>query len=271
LAHGLGAALLIAACGGSETPSQSARAPEASAPVSHSATKHARTPAGLPELDPAQVLLGIRGHESELHECFDAAGEQAPVFVQLAWRVNEEGAAEDIHVARATTSNEAVSACLAERLSASRFGRPGHKSQASWTFVGGLVRFEDAETHRRNERAARRKKRTLDDNEQGVVIERSSPGKLDPDTVEGIVQSGYKLFAHCYRDGLDRHPALGGAVRLRFVIGSDGQVARVIDGGSDLPDEGVVACVAEGFFALRFPRPSGGNVHLRYRVHFESG
>jgi hypothetical protein len=217
------------------------------------------------------VVLGLRGHEAELHECFALAGEQSPVFVELEWDVNADGIVEDVRVGRSTASSKNLPGCLSERLSQARFGRPGHTAVGTWTFVGGLVRFEDAETRRRNGVNQKRKNRKANDGETGIVIERESPGKLDSDTVEGIVHDGYRLFAHCYRDGLDRDKTLGGAVRLRFVIGADGRVARVIDGGSDLPDEGVVACVAEGFFALQFPKPAGGNVHLRYRMHFDSG
>jgi hypothetical protein len=248
-------------------------APPPSAPPSAARPSVARTAAkpSLPKLDPGQIVLGLRGHEAELHECFQLAGAESPSFVQLAWRVSEEGAVENVQIQSSTAPNAEVAPCLTERLSEARFGRPGSPKAASWTFVGGLVRFEDEATRRRNKLNARRKNKKANEGEEGVVIERSSPGKLDPQAVEGIVQNGYKLFAHCYRDGLDRDPTLGGAVRLRFVIGADGHVARVIDGGSDLPDAGVVACVAESFFALEFPRPAGGNVHLRYRVHFDAG
>lgn len=223
------------------------------------------------ELDAGQVVLGLRGHEAELHECFTLAGEQSPTFVELEWDVSADGVVGKTRVNRTTAGSREVPPCLSERVAAARFGRPGHASVARWTFVGGLVRFEDAETRRRNRLNQRRKGRPANDGETGIVIERESPGKLDFDTVEGVVHDGYRFFAHCYRDGLARDSTLGGAVRLRFVIGSDGRVARVIDGGSDLPDEGVVACVAEGFFAMHFPKPSGGNVHLRYRMHFDSG
>jgi len=257
-------ALTALACAGA--PPASAK-PGAARPLA----VRAKPKPQMPKLDPGQIVLGLRGHEAELHECFQLAGAEDPSFVQLAWRVSGEGAVEDVQTQSSTAPNANVAPCLAERLSEARFGRPGSPKAASWTFVGGLVRFEDEATRKRNKLNAKRKNKKANEGEEGVVIERSSPGKLDHQVVEGIVQNGYKLFAHCYRDGLDRDPTLGGAVRLRFVIGANGRVARVIDGGSDLPDAGVVACVAESFFALEFPRPAGGNVHLRYRVHFDSG
>lgn len=264
---GLGVLVCLAvACGGGSTPAPSE-------PLHAEHKVHAKTPVAKakPGLDAGQVVLGLRGHEAELHECFTLAGEQSPVFVELEWDVDADGIVGDVRVARSTASSQQLPPCLSERLSQARFGRPGHGTVGRWTFVGGLVRFEDADTRRRNRINQKRKNRKANDGESGIVIERESPGKLDSDTVEGIVHDGYRLFAHCYRDGLDRDQTLGGAVRLRFVIGANGRVARVIDGGSDLPDEGVVACVAEGFFALQFPKPVGGNVHLRYRMHFDSG
>ncbi len=258
-------ALLVSGCGGS-------RPKPGSAPAARPSKARAQpTKPALPELDPAQIVLGLRGHEPELHECFALGAEDRPTFVQLVWDVSEDGVVQRVRVGRSTANHEAVAPCLSERVSQARFGRPGRLSSGTWTFVGGLARFEDRETRKRNQKNARRKRPRQDDGEAGVQIERSSPGKLELSAVENIVQSGYRLFAHCYRDGLGRDPELGGAVRLRFVIGMDGNVARVIDSGSDLPDAGVVACVAEGFFALRFPKPAGGNVHLQYRLHLNSG
>ena len=254
------------ACGGGAPPE-----PKHAVNEPAKATRRKAMARRAPELDSGQVVLGLRGHEQELHECFTLAGEQSPVFVELEWDVDPEGIVGETRVNRSTANSKGLPPCLSQRVAQARFGRPGHASVARWTFVGGLVRFEDAETKRRNRLNQRHKNRQANDGETGIVIERESPGKLDFDTVEGIVHDGYRLFAHCYRDGLARDSTLGGAVRLRFVIGANGRVARVIDGGSDLPDEGVVACVAEGFFALQFPKPMGGNVHLRYRMHFDSG
>ncbi len=42
------------------------------------------------------------------------------------------------------------------------------------------------------------------------------------------------------------------------------------DGGSDLPDQRVINCVAQGIFALQFPKPERGSVHVLYRVVFDA-
>ncbi|HET9954277.1 MAG TPA: AgmX/PglI C-terminal domain-containing protein [Polyangiaceae bacterium] len=257
--------LLSASCGGSGKPEA---ATQEQVVNSRAGSKARAARAAEPELDPGQIVLGLRGHEADLRACFDRNDAPQPAFVELAFNVNPEGEPRDIRESRSLAAAPEIIECLSENLATARFGRPGRTLAARWTFVGGLVRFEDAEARRRKRGPHKRDRGEVQERE--VVIEESSPGKLDPDKVQSIVQSGYKLFAHCYRDGLDRDPKLGGAVRLRFVIGAAGSVARVIDGGSDIPDPGVVTCIAESFFALRFPKPAGGNVHLRYRIHFDA-
>ena len=43
------------------------------------------------------------------------------------------------------------------------------------------------------------------------------------------------------------------------------------DGGSDLPDQGVVGCVVRGFGNLSFPQPEGGIVTVVYPIIFNPG
>jgi hypothetical protein len=52
-----------------------------------------------------------------------------------------------------------------------------------------------------------------------------------------------------------------GRVAVRFVIDGDGVVSVAHNGGSDLPDSGVNACVIERVSTLRFPAPERGIVH----------
>jgi hypothetical protein len=104
-----------------------------------------------------------------------------------------------------------------------------------------------------------------------VAIDPNSSGELPVDAIDNVVSAGYPLFARCYRDGVGRDNALGGTVRLRFVIGSRGVVSEVRDGGSDLSDRQVVDCIAEGFYALHFPTPARGSVKVNYRIGFEAG
>ena len=48
-------------------------------------------------------------------------------------------------------------------------------------------------------------------------------------------------------------------------------VATASDGGSELPDQGVVSCVVRGFGNLSFPQPEGGIVTVVYPIIFNPG
>ena len=75
----------------------------------------------------------------------------------------------------------------------------------------------------------------------------------------------------CYEQGLIRNPNLEGRVEVRFVINRDGSVANVSNGGSDLPDSGVIGCVVNAYYGLSFPQPEGGIVTVAYPIMFSPG
>jgi hypothetical protein len=53
-----------------------------------------------------------------------------------------------------------------------------------------------------------------------------------------------------------------------FTIGRDGAVMSAMDGGSDLPDATVKACVVRAFYGVSFPQPEGGIVQVTYPIVF---
>jgi hypothetical protein len=63
----------------------------------------------------------------------------------------------------------------------------------------------------------------------------------------------------------------GARVAVKFVIDRAGSVSTASDGGSDLPDQGVVSCVVRGFGNLSFPQPEGGIVTVVYPIIFNPG
>ncbi len=95
-------------------------------------------------------------------------------------------------------------------------------------------------------------------------------GRLPPETIQRIVRQNFGRFRACYQRGLLRNPALAGRVTARFVIDRDGAVAKAGNGGSDLPDAAVIACVVEAFAGLSFPQPEGGIVTVTYPITFSS-
>jgi len=96
-------------------------------------------------------------------------------------------------------------------------------------------------------------------------------GRLPPEVIQRIVRQNYGRFRMCFEQGLARNPNLEGRVQVRFVIGRDGSVSNVANGGSDLPDSGVVSCVISAYYGLSFPQPEGGIVTVVYPIMFAPG
>ena len=96
-------------------------------------------------------------------------------------------------------------------------------------------------------------------------------GHLPKEVVQRIVRQNYGRFRMCYENGLRANPNLTGRVSARFVIGSGGAVTNAMNGGSDLPDAGVVSCVVQTFYGLSFPSPDGGIVTVSYPIMFSPG
>jgi hypothetical protein len=99
----------------------------------------------------------------------------------------------------------------------------------------------------------------------------TTSGRLPPEVVQRIVRQNYGRFRMCYENGLHGNPNLTGRVAVRFVIGREGSVSNAANGGSDLPDSGVVSCVVQAFYGLSFPAPDNGIVSVTYPIMFSPG
>ncbi len=93
-------------------------------------------------------------------------------------------------------------------------------------------------------------------------------GRMPPEVIQRIVRQNFGRFRLCYENGLRNNPNLAGRVSVRFVIDKSGGVGMTADGGSDLPDAGVVQCIVRGFGNLSFPQPEGGMVTVVYPMSF---
>lgn len=96
-------------------------------------------------------------------------------------------------------------------------------------------------------------------------------GRLPPEVIQRIVRQNFGRFRLCYENGLRTNPSLAGRVQVKFVIDRSGSVSASQDGGSDMPDQGVVQCVVRGFSNLSFPQPEGGIVTVVYPIIFNPG
>jgi hypothetical protein len=96
-------------------------------------------------------------------------------------------------------------------------------------------------------------------------------GRLPPEVIQRIVRQNFGRFRLCYENGMRNNPNLQGRVSVKFVIDRSGAVSMTADGGSDMPDQGVVQCVVRGFGNLSFPQPEGGMVTVVYPIMFNPG
>jgi len=93
-----------------------------------------------------------------------------------------------------------------------------------------------------------------------------STAGLPVEVVRRIVRQNFGRFRLCYENALRMDPSLAGTVRTRFVIETDGSVAKVSDAGSTLPDASVIGCMDRAFGALSFPSPEGAAVTVTYSL-----
>ena len=96
-------------------------------------------------------------------------------------------------------------------------------------------------------------------------------GRLPGEVIQRIVRQNFGRYRFCYEQGLRQNPNLQGRVSVRFVIGRDGSVSQVQNGGSDMPDANVVSCVVRSFYGLSFPAPDNGIVTVSYPIMFQPG
>ena len=95
----------------------------------------------------------------------------------------------------------------------------------------------------------------------------TASGRLPPEVIQRVIRQNFGRFRACYESGLRGNPNLAGRVAVNFIIGVDGSVGSVSAGG-DLPDKGVISCVARAFGSLSFPAPDGGIVTVGYPISF---
>jgi len=96
-------------------------------------------------------------------------------------------------------------------------------------------------------------------------------GPLPKEVIQRIVRQNLGRFRLCYENGLRTNPELAGRVAVRFVIDRSGAVAVAQDGGSDMPDRGVIGCVVRGFQNLSFPEPDNAIVTVFFPIVFSPG
>lgn len=247
-------ALVPAACGGSTQ--EAAPPPESPA--------RAAVVEELAPLEPSKIIFAMGGIENDFRKCFFRNPRDRGTL-RVRWQADTDGVAHDATIVESTLETPAIEECLLGRVNELRFGRLERPAHGEWVFVFRLATPPDPKLSKAGKKA--RKRSASDDEGEGISVDPNSPGWIEPHRVADIVEAGMGLFARCYRTGISRQEALAGNVRLQFVVGEDGRIQTISDQGSDLPDLYAVDCVAEGFYALKFPKPErGGPVTVSYRI-----
>lgn len=213
-------------------------------------------------MDVAKLSYGLRGNEEDFRKCFmRSMGSRGTVTTQFS--IDSSGAVHDARVVHSSIGQAGVEQCLIDELRSLDFGNQALPSENRFTFV---FRLTEPLTDRQRKDLLKKAERQAD---QAIKLMPESRGTLDLDHVAEVVQARYSLYAHCYRDSIQRRGESRGVVRFRLHVDDAGSVVNVEDDGSVMPDPFAVDCMAEAFYLMRFDPPASSPVVLRYSMALE--
>jgi hypothetical protein len=105
----------------------------------------------------------------------------------------------------------------------------------------------------------------------GIPSETVVLGSMDPDVIRRRLMEFLPQFRSCYQRELEtKGSEINGTIRLNFVIGSSGHVAKAgLDGSTPLPRD-VSSCVINVLRGITFPEPlGGGTVEVKQPMNFQ--
>ncbi len=105
----------------------------------------------------------------------------------------------------------------------------------------------------------------------GIPSETVVLGSMDPDVIRRRLMEYLPQFRSCYQRELETKRAdINGLIKLNFVIGSTGHVAKSgLDGSTPLPRD-VSNCVLSVLRGITFPEPmGGGTVEVKQPMNFQ--
>lgn len=87
-------------------------------------------------------------------------------------------------------------------------------------------------------------------------------GNVDRADIDRIVKKNLTRIRHCYQRELQKTPDLGGKVKVKFVIGSDGTVKSAVTSTTTLGSPAAENCINHVFDTMVFPEPKGGGTAI---------
>lgn len=100
---------------------------------------------------------------------------------------------------------------------------------------------------------------------------RVSGGSLSKAEVLKVIQKNQARISACYERQLMKSPNLSGKLTIAWVIKPNGRVASVKQVLSSIKDAKLKSCVFGVVKKMRFPKPKGGSVKVKYPFVFQQG
>jgi len=250
----LAASLLLFGCGAA--PAESPK------PVEEAPTQEAAPAPRLERMDTVRLSYALRGSEEGFRKCFMRSMESRGK-VNVQFTVDNAGSVHGAQVLESSLGQHQVEQCLVDQLHELEFGNQSTPSVNRFTFV---FRLTDPLSEKQRKALLQKAKRQSG---EALKILPESKGTIDLNHVAEVVQAGYPLYAHCYRDSIQRRGESRGVVRFQLHINETGSVFDLKDEGSIMPDPFAVDCMAEAFYLMQFDAPNQGPTTLRYTMELE--
>jgi outer membrane biosynthesis protein TonB len=105
----------------------------------------------------------------------------------------------------------------------------------------------------------------------GSTGPQATAGTIDKAAVEGVLASHAADVRGCYRARLQANDKLAGALKLAFMLGTDGKVVKVAVADNATGDEELAGCVTRALQGWAFPAPQGGEAEFGCAFTFARG
>ena len=96
-------------------------------------------------------------------------------------------------------------------------------------------------------------------------------GSLSKAEVDKVIGKHWSKISRCYENGLRKSPNLSGKLTISWKVMSSGKTAQVKQVLSSLGSPQVSQCIMKIIKKLRFPKPKGGAVKIKYPFVFKQG
>ena len=118
---------------------------------------------------------------------------------------------------------------------------------------------------------ARKKSGKVRGKARGVKALAKVQGTLSRSQVWEVIQGSMGKIQRCYEKELNKNPSLGGKLTFEWTVKTNGRVGAVKEKGNSLGSSKVSKCVSGVIKKMKFPRPKGGEVIIKFPFIFKSG